>query len=394
MASTINSSTSNGIVITPDTSGEIELQANGVTKAKITANGLQDANGASLRGGSFRNLIINGDMRIDQRNAGASVSLPSSTVVFPSDRFYFYYQMGASSVTTQRVSDAPTDFEYSSKITVGTGDTATASEVALFRQLIEGNNVAHLKCGTADAKTVTLSFWVKSSVTGSYGIGIRNSASNRNYVMTYTISSANTWEKKTLTFTNDTTGTWLKDNGIGLTITWDLGSGSNWHTATTETWDTAGKFTTSSQANLIGTSGATWQITGVQLEVGSGASDFEFLPYDVQLARCQRYYYQLNSTTTPFTITGITAGGNNIFTYWHPVPMRSAPSTTFSGSFQVYSFSSAGATQTGPSNITSITANTNLYGGRFYTAKYGQSGLITWSDWAGTTAVFENSAEL
>ena len=296
----------------------MSLQLNGTDGVTFNDGSEQGAAASPI---GTKNLIINGDMRIDQRNAGASVSLPSSTVVYPSDRFYFYFQMGASGVTIQRVSDAPTDFQYSSKITVGTGDTATASEVALFRQLIEGNNVAHLKCGTSDAKTVTLSFWVKSSLTGIYGIGVRNSASNRNYVMTYSISSANTWEKKTLTFTNDTAGTWLTDNGIGLTVTWDLGSGSNWQTATPETWDTAGKFTTSSQANLIGTSGATWQITGVQLEVGDTATPFEVMPYDMNLARCQRYFISAGNCM-------VGNGLNDFAAACFPVTMRASPTVT------------------------------------------------------------------
>ena len=177
MASTINSSTSNGIVITPDTSGEIELQANGVTKAKVTANGLQDANGASLRGGSFRNLVINGDMRIDQRNAGSAIT---SHAGFAVDRYKLLTTAGGS-VSLQQSTDAPEDASYSLKFTVVTGATPS-SGVTGITQSIEGNNVAHLKLGTANAKTVTLSFWVKASVTGTYSMSLMNGAVNRFYI--------------------------------------------------------------------------------------------------------------------------------------------------------------------------------------------------------------------
>jgi len=300
MASTINSSTSNGIVITPDTSGEIELQANGVTKAKVTANGLQDANGNSITGGMYRNLIINGDMRIDQRNAGASIT--PTNAQYHIDRWRAYLSQ-ASKYTVQQSTTAPSDFNYSLLATSSSAYTVGASDYFLLAQPIEGLNVAHLNWGTANAKTVTLSFWVRSSLTGTFGGAVGNAAGNRSYPYSYTISAANTWEKKTITITGDTTGTWVTTNASSMVIYWSLGSGSS-SSGTAGSWSANYYDSVTGATSVVGTSGATFYITGVQLEVGEGASDFEFLPHDVQLARCQRYYQQIG---------GNSFGGNPLY---------------------------------------------------------------------------------
>lgn len=288
MVATINADTTNGVVITSDTSGEIELQANGVTKAKVTANGLQDANGASLRGGSFRNLIINGDMRIDQRNAGASVT--ANDYEYYADRWKFLAQANGK-MSIQQVTDAPTGFSNSLLFTTTSAYTPPSSAVFAISQWIEGYNTAHLKFGTANAKTVTLSFWVKSSLTGTFGGALQNSAANRAYPFEYTISSANTWEQKTITVSGDTTGTWVgSTNGTGLKVIFSLGSGATF-SDTAGVWSgTSNIYSATGAVQVVATASATWNVTGIQLEVGEGASDFEFLPYDVQLARCQRYY--------------------------------------------------------------------------------------------------------
>ena len=334
MVATINADTTNGVVITSDTSGEIALQANGVTKAKVTANGLQDANGASLRGGSFRNLVINGDMRIDQRNAGSAIT---SHAGFAVDRYKLLTTAGGS-VSLQQSTDAPEDASYSLKFTVVTGATPS-SGVTGITQSIEGNNVAHLKLGTANAKTVTLSFWVKASVTGTYSMSLMNGAVNRFYIHEYTINAANTWEKKTVTLTGDTTGTWATNNTTGFRIDWNLGSDAAYYSSTLDTWF-GGSYTIGStnDNNLLTNTGATWQVSLVQLEVGSGASDFEFLPYDVQLARCQRYFstsYGNNPVGTN-TWDGTVAGRNydtssrseNVVNIHYPVQMRALPTLT------------------------------------------------------------------
>jgi hypothetical protein len=322
MATTINSSTSNGIVITPDTSGEIELQANGVTKAKVTANGLQDANGNSLSGGSFRNLIINGDMRIDQRNAGASVT--PTNAQYHIDRWRAYLSQ-ASKYTVQQSTTAPSGFNYSLLATSSSAYTVGASDYFLLAQTIEGLNSAHLAWGTSAAKTVTLSFWVRSSLTGTFGGAVGNAAGNRSYPYSYTISSADTWEKKTITISGDTSGTWVTTNASSVVIYWSLGSGSS-SSGTAGAWSGTYYDSVTGATSLVGTSGATFYITGVQLEVGEGASDFEFLPYDVQLQRCQRYFEVSYSGSAGFDMVAVYRAASNYRHWWDfKVEKRTSP---------------------------------------------------------------------
>ena len=244
----------------------------------------------SLQG--FRNRIINGDMRIDQRNAGASVTLGATGYTL--DRWNGSEDTSAT-VTCQQSTDAPAGYTNSALLTTTTAASATASQRCIFSQFIEGFNVADLGFGAAGAKTVTISFWVKSSLTGTYCVAIRNGAGNRSYVAEYAISSANTWEYKTVTIVGDTTGTWLKDSGVGFRVDWDLGSGSDF-VATVNTWTAANKFTTASQTNFINNLNATLRLTGVQLEVGSVATPFERRDYGRELMLCQRYYYEAQIT--------------------------------------------------------------------------------------------------
>ncbi len=297
MVATINADTTSGVIITSDTSGEIELQADGVTKAKITANGLQDANGASLRGGMYRNLIINGDMQIAQRTT-SSTGVTSGESLHTVDR----WKVGISNAGTWDITqstDVPTGqgFGNSLKLDCTTADASlTASDRVRFYQLIEAQNCLGLKNGTSNAEKTTLSFWVKSNKTGTYTVSLyKGDSTARANGLTYTISSADTWEKKTLTFDGDTTGGGIaNDNGDGLHVYWYLAVGPNYTSGTfyNGTWGNyvQGDWVSSSQVNLADSTSNYINITGVQLEVGSGASDFEFLPYDVQLARCQRYY--------------------------------------------------------------------------------------------------------
>ena len=341
MATTINSSTSNGIVITPDTSGEIELQANGVTKAKVTANGLQDANGNSLSGGSFRNLIINGDMRIDQRNAGASVT--PTNAQYHIDRWRAYLTQ-ASKYTVQQSTTAPSGFNYSLLATSSSAYTVGASDYFLLAQTIEGLNSAHLAWGTSAAKTVTLSFWVRSSLTGTFGGAVGNAAGNRSYPYSYTISSADTWEKKTITISGDTSGTWVTTNASSVVIYWSLGSGSS-SSGTAGAWSGTYYDSVTGATSLVGTSGATFYITGVQLEVGEGASDFEFLPYDVQLQRCQRYYWRWTATRDLCSaMLASTVSAYGVFAF--PVKMRANPSIATEATTDVRVSWSAGTSTT------------------------------------------------
>jgi len=242
----------------------------------------------------FVNRIINGDMRIDQRNAGASQAVTTSDA-YCLDRFIIRGQTG-SGHTIQQVSDAPSGFNYSAKFTVGTGGSPAAGDRNYFRQPIEGYNFADLGFGTATAKTSTLSFWVKSSLTGTFGGVYQNSAANRSYPFTYAISSANTWEYKTVTIAGDTSGTWLTTNGAGNNVYWDLGTGTD-RQGTAGAWDAADDRAASGCVQVIATSSATWQVTGVQLEVGSVATPFERRPFGTELALCQRYFQLIDYST-------------------------------------------------------------------------------------------------
>jgi hypothetical protein len=238
----------------------------------------------SLQG--FRNRIINGDMRIAQRGTAAV----TGNVTFPVDRWQITNSSNAS-ISAQQDSDVPAGqgFSFSAKYTVTTADASvTGTEDALFRQLIEGFNTSDLAWGTASAKTVTLSFWVRSSVTGTFGGALKNSGNTRSYPFTYAISSANTWEKKSITIAGETSGTWVADNGIGVRVVFSLGSGSD-RVGTANAWGSANYDGATGQTQLISTLNATWYITGVQLEVGSVATPFERRDYGRELIMCQRY---------------------------------------------------------------------------------------------------------
>ncbi len=198
----------------------------------VTLNG---SNGITFNDGSsqtaaaspfgLKNRIINGDCRIDQRNAGASVASPSDTYTL--DRFYSR-QVGGGVASIQQSSTAPNGFNNSLLFTVTTADSSIVTTDRYYiRQYIEGYNVADLGWGTASAQTITLSFWVRSSVTGTFGGSLQNDAVDRTYAFTYSISSANTWEQKTVTIAGDTSGTWLKTNGVGLVVQWSLGMGQH-----------------------------------------------------------------------------------------------------------------------------------------------------------------------
>ena len=195
--------------------------------------------------------------------------------------------------------------------------------------------------GTANARTVTLSFWVRSSLTRTYCVNVRNYATDRSYVATYTINSSNTFEYKTITIAGDTTGTWLTNNGVGMFISWDLGSGSNANT-TAGSWVAANKENTSAQANWIGTSGATFYITGVQLERNTTATPFEWIPYTTELQLCQRYYWMLAPNQSGNRPIGTWSYllSNYIEGYLqYPVRMRTVPSLdspTITNGYDIY----------------------------------------------------------
>jgi hypothetical protein len=248
-------------------------------------------------------------MVIDQRNAGGSVSTSGGGAYVP-DRWNIVENSDGTG-TAQQVTDAPAGFNYSFKVTTGTPDTdlGTTQYLRLLHN-IEGYNVAHLNWGTSAAQDVTLSFWVKSSLTGTFGCSISNSARNRSYPFTYTISSADIWEQKTITIPADTTGTWLADNGIGLRVYFGLGYGTT-YAGTAGSWASTRYESATGGVSVIGTAGATWQITGVQLEVGSVATPFEHRSYGEELALCQRYYQSsYNTGVSPGSSVDDFAGNN------------------------------------------------------------------------------------
>jgi len=289
---------------------------------------LANVNTVSLNGGPLsgaRNRVINGDMRIDQRNAGASVTNTAGEV-FSVDRWSVYGSQ-ASKLTAQQNAGSvtpPAGFKNYLGITSSSAYSVLTADEFVLRQKIEGFNAADLEYGTANAAKITLSFWVRSSLIGSFGGSFANSALNRAYPFSYTISAANTWEKKTITISGDTTGTWLTTNGVGLYVTFGLGVGSTYGSGTANAWTGTYSDVPSGSNSVVGTNGATFYITGVQLEAGSVATPFERRSYGQELSLCQRYYYKLdgiNSAGYGFT------GAGNIFTMTIPT-MRAQPTAT------------------------------------------------------------------
>ena len=276
----------------------------------------------SLQG--FRNRIINGDMVIDQRNAGAAVTINSTANTYTLDRWTSSGQLTDGVFTVQQSTTVPTGFKNSLVATVTTADASIgATQSYLITQFIEGLNTYDFAFGTASASTVTLSFWVRSSLTGAFGGSISNSALDRVYPFSFTINSADTYEQKTVTIAGDTTGTWLTDTGRGLAVRFSLGVGSDRKT-TAGAWAAGTYFAPTGSVDLIATSGATFYITGVQLEAGSVATPFERRPYGTELALCQRYYQNTyyNSVGVYSTTTGVALGCR------HMVPMRAAPTVS------------------------------------------------------------------
>ena len=239
-------------------------------------------------------------MQIAQRGTAAVTG--SSTAQYPVDRWIALSQT-SNTITFQQSTVAPPGFSNSVRVTVTSGGSAyTASQYTFLYQKIEGFNTVDLAYGTSSAKLVTVSFWAQSSVTGNYSAVLENSAGTQNYVAPFTISAANTWEFKTIQIPGATSGTWLTDSNTGLTFYIVLGAGSNFDT-TANTW-VSGKYSVSGHVDIGATNGATFTVTGVQVERNNQATPFEQLPVGVELALCQRYYeksYNLN--TAPGTNT-------------------------------------------------------------------------------------------
>jgi hypothetical protein len=306
--------------------------------SQLAVNAVTDANGGntatinsmtptadSLQG--FRNRIINGDCRIDQRNAGASVTPANLNVTL--DRWKcgltqtskYSVQQNAGSVTP------PDGFTNYIGVTSLSAYAITTTDIFNIQQRIEGFNISDFGWGTANAKTVTVSFWVRSSLTGTFGGSLANGAFNRSYPFTYAISVADTWEQKSVTIAGDTSGTWLTTNGVGLILIFGLGVGST-ESGTAGAWSGSGFYSATGATSVVGTNAATWYITGVQLEVGSVATPFERRDYGRELMLCQRYYWKNTAGAnnyqfgTGYTVT--TTLYRSIIQF--PVTMRTSPS--------------------------------------------------------------------
>jgi len=279
----------------------------------------------------FRNRIINGDMRIDQRNGGASVT--PTTSAYTLDRWQVVLTQ-ASKVSVQQNAGSvtpPTGFSNYLGITSLAATSVGASDFFFVQQIVEGFNTSDFAFGSASAATVTLSFWVRSSLTGTFGGALYGASGTRSYAFTYTISAANTWEQKTVTIAGSTSGTWLTNNGGGIQVIFGLGVGSSF-SQTAGSWQNTGNISATGATSVVGTNGATFYITGVQLEAGSVASPFERRDYGRELMMCQRYYYiirasQGSSTYTKYGQGYATSATNFVCQINCPVTMRSSPTT-------------------------------------------------------------------
>jgi hypothetical protein len=280
---------------------------------------------------NIKNRIINGAMVIDQRNAGASVTPTTTSSPYPVDRFIVDVSSNGKLTAQQNQGSVtpPAGFTNYVGLTSQSAYSIGAGDYFLISQRIEGFNVADLGFGTANAKTVTLSFWIYSSLTGTFSGALRNGNNNRSYPFTYTISSANTWEQKSITIAGDTSGTWLTTNGIGMFVFFSLGTGAT-NSGTANSWQTASLVAATDTTSVVGTNGATWYITGVQLEVGSTATSFDYRPYGTELALCQRYFAN--------TIMGIGYGSGSTTLQLNlqvPVTMRAQPTITVTSALTV-----------------------------------------------------------
>jgi hypothetical protein len=313
-----------------------------MSELKVDKVSPRSGNYVALNTVGMKNIIINGDMSIAQR--GTSSTGITSAGYYTVDRFQIFDNT-LGTWTQSQETDVPSGqgFAKSLKMACTTADASPgANDYLWFEQRIEGQNLQYLKKGTSSAESLTLSFWVKSNKTGTYIAELRDSDNTRQISKSYTISASNTWEKKTITYTGDTTGAFTNDNGLSLTLILWLGAGSNFTSGTLNTsWNaTTNANRAVGQVNLADSTANEWYITGVQLEAGTSASDFEFLPYDVNLQRCQRYFYiHANTNADEIGIGGYYSSSQIFCDFQFPVSMRTTPSvyiTTGTNYFRIF----------------------------------------------------------
>jgi hypothetical protein len=309
----------------------------------------------------FKNRCINGSMVIDQRNAGASVATSSGTSVYTIDRWRAIYTQTSKFTVQQNAGSVtpPTGYTNYLGVTSSSAYSITSSDIFRVLQYVEGFNCADLGWGTASASPVTLSFWVRSSLTGTFGGSFQNSGDTRSYPFTYTISSANTWEQKSITIAGDTSGTWLTTNGRGVAVIFGLGVGST-YSGTAGSWASADYISATGATSVVGTNGATFYITGVQLEKGSTATSFDYRPYGTELALCQRYYYRydfVSSGAMLFCDTTTLALGN----FSPIVPLRASPTLVTTGTADNYELRRAGSTTTACNAVPTLAGTATPY---------------------------------
>jgi len=312
-----------------DTNIGMKLVGKGTGEVTARVNGSDVFNASSNFG--FKNRIINGAMVIDQRNAGASVATSSGTSTYATDRSKIYYTQTSKFTVQQNAGSVtpPSGFINYLGATSSSAFSVGSTDRFMLGYPIEGLNVADLGWGAAGASTVTISFWVRSSLTGTFGGAIGNNAGDRSYAFTYTISSANTWEYKTITIAGDTTGSWAKDNNGGIFLYLSIGAGSSVST-TAGSWQSGFYVSATGATSVVGTNGATFYITGVQLEKGSTATSFDYRPYGTELALCQRYFETISSDSVAYGAfaIGFVSGTSGFHMLPYKVIKRANPTIT------------------------------------------------------------------
>jgi hypothetical protein len=320
-----------------------------MTQAAILA-----ASGSPGTTTGFKNKLINGNMVINQRAWSGTITADSTYTL---DRWVARNDLSSKMSVTQS-SDAPAGFSYSLLVTSLTTTTLTTGGYYFMSQYVEGFNAADLAWGTSSAKTITISFWVKSSLTGTFGGSVLNSGETRCYPFTYTISAANTWEQKSVTILGDTTGTWVgATNGVAMRVSLEVGIGTSLSSPAGAWTSTSSQYGATGATNVLGTNGATIQWTGVQLEVGTTATNFDFRSIGTELNLCQRYCFGFGGSSSNGTscVVGVALSSNqSVSAVQFPVQMRGYPSLTVATPSNFYT-NNIGAN----TNSSSISANTS-----------------------------------